>query len=189
MTPDEKIDEIIERYPEFWKTKSSYMSYIRGGVRQGLWNRNKIKLLKIKNNRVQIPNPNPKGKKETVWGGECEVCKNLFPTASLQVDHIRDKGSSLKNFSDVSKFIEDMILITEDDLRIVCKSCHEIISHSQKKDCSFEEARVQKEFIEIKKQKKVVDKLISLGVNSIPKLKKDQESLCLKLMLEIINEN
>ena len=151
-TPDEKIDEIVERYPLFWKSKSAFMSFLRGGVRQGLWNKHKIKLLKIKQNRLQIPNPNPKGKKPTVFGGKCEVCGGLFVEKDLQVDHVRDEGSSLKCFDDVSQFIEDMVLITEDDLRIVCKGCHSVISHAQKTGLSFEEARADKT------AKQIVDK-------------------------------
>ena len=187
---DSKIDEIVKQYPQFWKTRSAYMSYIRGGIRSGLWNKNKIKLLKIKNNRTQIPNPNINGNKPTVWGGKCEVCENLFPTKDLQVDHIRDYGSSLKSFDDVSSFISDMILVTEDDLRIICKPCHEIVSHSQKKGISFEQAKVEKEYISIKKSKKSFDTLLSLGVSSsdIPKTKKAQEELLYKLMMQEFKE-
>lgn len=27
-TPDEKIKDIVEQYPQFWKTPSSFMSYL-----------------------------------------------------------------------------------------------------------------------------------------------------------------
>ena len=162
---DKKIKEIVERYPEFWKSTSQFMSFIRSGVRLGLWNKHKVKLLKIKNNREQIPNPNQRGNKPTVFGGRCEVCSQLFVTSELQVDHIRQEGSSLKCFDDLTKFIEDMVLITEDDLRIVCKGCHAIISHSQKQGISFEEAKIEKEVIELIKQKKDKEYCIE---NNIP---------------------
>ena len=160
---DKKIKEIVERYPEFWKSTSQFMSFIRSGVRLGLWNKHKVKLLKIKNNREQIPNPNQRGNKLTVWGGRCEVCSQLFVTSELQVDHIRQEGSSLKCFDDLAKFIEDMVLITEDDLRIVCKGCHAIISHSQKQGISFEEAKVEKTAIDL--IKKGVDKQFLIDHN------------------------
>ena len=189
MNKNDKIRQIVERYPDFWKTESAFMSYLRSGIRSGLWNKNKVKLLKIKNNRVQIPNPNPKGNKSTVWGGECEVCRKLFPTKDLQVDHLRENSSSLKCFDDVSQFISDMVLITEDDLRVVCKPCHYIISYSQKMNISFEEAKLRKKVINICKDKKLlVDTLVSLQVESIPKTKKGQEDLLYKLLLESKNE-
>ena len=52
---------------------------------------------------------------------------------------------------------------------------------------SFEQARIEKQFIQIKKDKNVVDKLRELQVHSIPKLKKDQESLLRELLLENMN--
>ena len=150
-TPDEKIKDIVEQYPQFWKTPSSFMSFIRGGIRQGCWNKHKVKLLKIKNNREQIPNPNLRGKKPTVWGGRCEICEKLFTEKELQVDHIREEVSSLKSFDDVSKFVEDMLLVTEDDLRIVCKTCHGVVSHQQKLGLTFEQSKADKEAIDLVK--------------------------------------
>ena len=183
-SPDEKIEELVDRYPEFWKTKSAYMSFIRSGIRGSLWNKNKVKLLKIKQNRVQIKNPNPRGKKPTVWGGSCEICNNLFTEKELQVDHIRDSGSSLKSFEDLPKFIEDMILVTEDDLRILCINCHSIVSHSQKRNISFERAKIEKNVISLDKDNKVVDILTGLNINCIPTTKAKRKALLLEILLK-----
>ena len=179
-----KVEKLLEENFDVWKSKASLMSYIRGGVRRSLWNRHPSKTKLIKEKRFQIPNPNPNGKKPTVWGGECEICNNLFIEKELQVDHIRDHGSSLKDISDIQQFIEDIVIVTRDDLRWVCKGCHEIVSYSQKMNISFEQARIEKQFIQIKKDKNVLDKLRLYNVQSIPKLKKDQESLLRELLLE-----
>ena len=66
----EKIDEILEKYPHIWKSKSAFMSYLRGGIRRSCWMKHPVKLEFIKNNRQRIPNPNTKGKAAEVWGGE-----------------------------------------------------------------------------------------------------------------------
>ena len=179
-----KVEKLLEENFDVWKSKASLMSYIRGGVRRSLWNRHPSKTKLIKEKRFQIPNPNPNGKKPTVWGGECEICNNLFIEKELQVDHIRDHGSSLKDISDIQQFIEDIVIVTRDDLRWVCKGCHEIVSYSQKMNVSFEQARIEKQFIQIKKDKNVLDNIKAFNVQSIPKLKKDQESLLRELLLE-----
>lgn len=54
------------QHPSIWKTKSSFFSWLRGGIRRSLWNKSPIKLEYIKKHRKRIPNPNPKGKVETV---------------------------------------------------------------------------------------------------------------------------
>jgi len=181
----EKIDLLLAENSDVWKTKAAFMSYIRGGVRRSLWNRHPTKTKLIKEKRFQIPNPNPNGKKPTVWGGECEICKGLFVESKLQVDHIRDSGSTLKDISDIQKFIEDIVIITKDDLRWVCVDCHAIVSHAQKNGVSFEVAKIQKEIIRLKKENKLLDKCIELGVESsnVPKTKKAQEALIYQLLL------
>ena len=181
---DKKLEDIISRYPHIWKSKASFMSYLRGGIRRSCWLKHPIKLEFIKNNRLRIPNPNPNGNASHVWGGECNICKNLFVQSKLSVDHIREFSASLREVEDIQNFVELISLVTEDDLRWVCKGCHEIVSYSQKMSISFEQARIEKQFIQIKKDKKVVDTLLSLNVHSIPKLKKDQESLLRELLLE-----
>lgn len=131
-----------------WKTKSALMSWIRGGLRRGLWNKHPIKLIFINKYREQIPNPNPKGKKPTVWGARCALCEGLFPISQIEVDH--KKGNhSLKDISDIQSFVENITLIVEDDLQLVCKICHKIKSEAEKKGIAFEEARIEKQVRDI----------------------------------------
>lgn len=184
MSIDDRLKKLLEENKDVWKTESAFLSYIRGGVRRSLWNRHPVKTKLINSKRKQIPNPNPKGKKPTVWGGECEICKRLFISSELQVDHIRDSGSSLKCISDVQKFIEDIVVVTEDDLRWVCINCHSIISHSQKNRISFEQAKIEKNVISLDKENKVVDTLNELGVNLQPTTKAKRKALLLEILLK-----
>lgn len=183
MTPENKLEEILEKHPDLWNTKSKYLSFIRGGIRRGCWEKHPVKLQVINQRRVQIPNPNPRGNKPTVWGCQCEVCEGLFKQSDIQVDHIRSHFSKFTDINDIQSFVIDMVMVTKDDLRLVCKGCHEIISQSQKDGTTFEEAKIKKEFTKIVKEKKVLDKLNEFGVVSIPKLKKDKEALLYELML------
>ena len=148
----EKIDEILEKYSHIWKSKSAFMSYLRGGIRRSCWMKHPVKLEFIKNNRQRIPNPNTKGKAAEVWGGECNVCKNLFVQSQLAVDHIREFSATLKEIKDIQSFVELISLVTEEDLQFVCKDCHDTISYSQKHNVTFEEAKAEKE------AKRLVDK-------------------------------
>lgn len=184
-----KVEKLLQENSDVWKTKAALMSYIRGGVRKSLWNQHPSKVKLIKERRFQIPNPNPRGKKPTVWGGKCEICGELFIEKDLQVDHIRDRGSSLKDIDDIQKFVEDIVIVTMEDLRWVCKGCHYIVSYSQKMNISFEEAKLKKKVINICKDKQLLlDELMKLNVESIPKTKKGQEELLYKLLLESKNE-
>lgn len=147
-----KNNNMWESYPHIWKTQSIFFSWIRGGVRRSLWNRHPIKLEFLKNNRKRIVNPNPKGKISHVWGGECSLCNRDFPLKDIEVDH--KKGNhSLNKIEDIQKFIEGIVLVTENDLQLICKPCHKAKSMSEKQGISFEEANVSRKIIEIVKNK------------------------------------
>ena len=183
---DKKLDEILEQYPHIWKSKSAFMSYLRGGVRRACWMKHPVKLEFIKNNRERIPNPNPRGKVTEVWGGRCNVCKNLFVQSKLSVDHVREYSATLKNIDDIQKFVELISLVTEDDLQLVCKDCHDTISYSQKQGCSFQEAVVRKKHILIGKDKRFKSELEARGM-VVPRTIKEQSTVLLELMLKEIN--
>ena len=188
MTDSEtKLRQMLDKYPHIWKTKASLMSYLRGGLRRSCWLKHPVKLEFIKNNRERIPNPNPRGKVDTVWGGRCNVCKNLFVQSKLAVDHIREFSASLKDIEDIQIFVELITLVTEDDLQFVCKDCHENISYSQKHGCSFEEARVRKKHILIGKEKAFKCELEARGM-VVPKTIKEQSATLLEAMLNEIKE-
>ena len=188
MTDSEiKLQQMLDKYSHIWKTKASLMSYLRGGLRRSCWLKHPVKLEFIKNNRERIPNPNPRGKVDTVWGGRCNVCKNMFVQSKLAVDHIREFSASLKDIEDIQTFVELITLVTEDDLQFVCKDCHENISYSQKHGCSFEEARVRKKHILYGKEKAFKRELEARGI-VVPKTIKEQSATLLEAMLNEIKE-
>ena len=145
-----------------------------------------VKLEFIKNNRERIPNPNPRGKVDTVWGGRCNVCKDLFVQSKLAVDHVREFSASLKDIEDIQTFVELIALVTEEDLQFVCKDCHDTISYSQKHSCSLEEARVRKQHILYGKEKRFKSELEVRGM-LVPKTIKEQSMVLLEAMLKEIN--
>ena len=144
--------KLWEVYPEIWKTESSFMSWLRGGIRR-IWAKHPVKLDFIKQNRVKIPNPNPNGRVKTVWGGKCALTGEYFVLNELECDH-KVGNSSLKSVEDIQSFVECVLLVTADDLQLVSKEAHKIKSYAEKQGISFEEAKIEKEVIEIIKQKK-----------------------------------
>ena len=154
--------KLWETYPHIWKTESAFMSWIRGGIRRSLWNRHPIKLEFIKQNRIKIPNPNPKGKVEKVWGGVCALTGETHVIANLEVDH-RKGNHSLQTLKDIEKFISGIVNITLEDLQFVSKEAHKIKSYAEKNGVSFEEAKAEKTAIEL--IKKGVDKQFLIDHN------------------------
>jgi hypothetical protein len=159
MIDDKKLWEI---YPHIWATESAYMSWLRGGIRRYLWSKNPVKLEFIKQNRVKIPNPNPRGKVKEVWGGVCALTGNTYPIGDMEVDH-KEGNHSLKTLDDLVPFVKGIVMITLDDLQLVSKEAHKIKSYAEKQGIPFEEAKAEKTAIEL--IKKGVDKQFLIDHN------------------------
>jgi hypothetical protein len=170
---------------KLWKTSSSYWSFIRGKLRLA-WNNHPIKISVINKKRYQIDNPNPNGKKPKVWGFDCEMCGLTFPISQGQVDHITPAGT-LTRREDIQGFVERLLCITEDDLRLVCKDCNNALSIAQKQGISYDEAIVEKRVIKIIKEKKDKSFLIAKGITPATNAKKRREQI--KEYLTSIRDN
>lgn len=145
-----------------WKNSVAFYTYLRGCLRSA-WSRNPIKHNLLKKKRYQIPNPNKAGKKATVFGAECAMCGGEFPLSQIQVDHIHAAGS-LQKKEDIQGFVERLLFVTEDDLRLVCKGCNACLAYSDKHKVSFNEAVIVKKVIQMEKDKTLVDWLISKDI-------------------------
>ena len=148
-----------------WKNSTAFFTYLRGCLRKA-WSLNPIKLNLLKNKRYQIANPNPKGKKPTVWGAKCEMCSGEFPLSMIQVDH-KNPAGKLNKTEDIQGFVERLLYVTEEDLRLVCVDCNSALAYADKYGVSYEEACIEKKIIEICKSKKDRQFITESGV--VPK--------------------
>lgn len=174
-------------YPNIWKTKAAWLSWLRGGIRRALWNKSPCKLEFIKKNRIKIPNPNPRGRVAEVWGAQCALTGEVLPLNLVQVDH-KDGNNSLREIEDIQSFVEAIAIVTMDDLQFVSTEAHKIKSHSEKMGISFEEAVHIKKAIKMEKDKTLVAFLKDNGIipASTAKVRRDQ---AVKFLMEAQNEN
>lgn len=158
-----------------WKNSTAFWGFIRGKLRLG-WNTHPFKIAVINSKRYQIQNPNPKGKKPTVWGFDCEMCGGTFPISEGQVDHIIPAGK-LSCKEDIQGFVERLLCVTEKDLRLVCKGCNNALALSFKQGITYDEAIIEKKIIEIIKTKTDKVFLESKGIPPAPNAKARRKQL------------
>lgn len=148
-----------------WKTESAYWSWVRGVLREG-WSKHPVKIEFINKYRKQVPNPNPDGRKPTVWGMTCNNCKKDFPNnidkkvknkildkygikvVTIEINH-KNAASSLKSKKDLGNFASKLLYVTFDDLEPLCKPCHDIYSYMEKNNVTYKEAVIVKQAISI----------------------------------------
>jgi len=141
------------------------MSWLRGGIRSGLWKKHPVKLEFLKQNMEQMVNTNPRSKKRFpyVKAGRCAICKVLHKQTDIEVDHLTG-NHSLRLLGDLQGFIEAMVLVTFSDLQLLCKPCHKIKSHAEKLGITFQHAAADKTAIELGKFKKDLAWLRERGI-------------------------
>lgn len=144
-----------------WKNSTAFFTYLRGCLRKA-WSLNPIKHNLIKSKRYQITNPNPKGKKPTVWGALCEMCGNEYPLNKIQVDH-KNPAGKLNKTEDIQGFVERLLYVTEEDLRLVCVDCNSALAYADKYGVSYEEACLVKIVVSLEKKKMLQDFIKSKG--------------------------
>ena len=172
-----------------WNNSASFFTYLRGCLRSA-WSRNPIKHNLIKKKRYQISNPNKSGKKPTVWGALCSVCKGEFPLSYIQVDH-KNPAGSLRKREDIQGFVERLLFVCEDDLRLVCKECNSCLAMADKQGISLAKARATKFVIQMEKDKSIIDFLLSNHYtdNSIGRNAKQRRQQAIEILMSQGEDN
>lgn len=94
---------------------------------------------------------------------ECAECKGLFSGKDVAVDHIEPCGA-LSCKGDIANFV-DKLFVGKEGLQVLCKTCHDRKTLSERLGITLEEASIEKQVIAFKKlpaaeQKKVLTELV-----------------------------
>lgn len=188
---------------EFDLDDKEVMKSVRTGIRC-MWSKMIFKQDFLNKQSILVENTNPRSKKRfpQVRRFKCAICGGYFGSNEIELDLLIDENS-LKSYDDINTFMLNIVLTSPDKLQVLCKDkkktvkgkkvlvehgCHSIKTFASRYDCSFEEAKLKKKVINICKDKKLLlDELMNLQVESIPKTKKGQEELLYKLLLESKN--
>ena len=165
-----------------------------------MWGNSEFKKKYLASKAIKVENTNTRSMKRfpTVVKYKCEMCGELFSAQGVEIDHL-ERENSLKSFGDIEPFFKTIFLTEPNKLQILCKpktktvkgkkvktsfGCHEILTFATRYNMTIDQAKIEKEFILIKKEKRTVQALKEMSVLNIPKLKKDQEEMLYKLLIE-----
>ena len=92
------------------------------------------------------------------WEIQCENCKVVFSQAEIEVDHIEPAGKCTDAISACTYLFR--LLIDQNNMRVVCKGCHAIFTHMEKKGVGWDEAVILKKLIRVQKKEVVGYKVV-----------------------------
>lgn len=152
-------------YPDIWKTKAAFFSWLRGNLRRAVWEKYPPKI-EFKNKYCLKPPPDYTGRARL--GTICALTGEWTAKSTLEVDHIVG-NASLKDWDDVLEFIQHLCS-NHTNFQLVHKEAHKVKSYAEKEGLTYEEAVVQKNAIAIINNKKdkqfFIDRNLSIPSNA-----------------------
>lgn len=145
--------------PTIWKDEKAYLTWLRGSIRR-IWSRSPVKIAYKQSRRYKAP-VGLKGKE--VWVSDCEMCGKQ--SRDCEVDHLHG-GFGFTDWQSFTEWARMILWVSFDDIQELCPECHSVISYQQKSGLSFEDAKIEKQAIEL--CKKSVDKQWLLDNNQVP---------------------
>ena len=185
---------------QFEISDKEVLSSVRTMIRS-CWGDSIFKTEFLKRNSVLIPNTNTRSMKRfpMVRKYQCAICGEMFGSTEIELDHLVSENA-LTSYEHINDFFTNIILTSPDKLQVLCKDkktkkdgivrfgCHNLKSYSERYNVSLEQAKAEKQAIELIKQKK--DKLylqqygISVPSNAAARRKAIVEHL---LTVEVVN--
>lgn len=119
-------------------SEKALCSAIRSAIR-GVWLKHDTKLAYLYERTVPDMNPNTR----TKWLIQCECCGEMFKLGDIEINH-KQGENPLLSFEDVLPFTKSILGVGFDDIEVLCKGCHSILTYSERYGMSFEDAKQEK---------------------------------------------
>lgn len=136
----------------YLKTEAQLLNWVRSALRK-VWTKHPTKLVMLQNNQKLLPS---KVSSRMVIHHECQHCKKWFRPGDVEVNHKKTCGAF--TWDNVGEFVENLYHVKEDDLEILCKPCHSIVTLSERQGLSLEGAKIEKMVINFTKNSAAIQK-------------------------------
>lgn len=154
------LEGMLSKLDKDGRSKESDMVMVVRGAIRSAWMRSPTKLSYLLSRSEPDMDPTTRRK----WKVRCEKCLEYFSQSEVEVDH--KKGNhSLRTPEDFVSYFENILMVSHDDLQVLCKECHGVKTLQEKQNLpSFETAKAHKKAIAIQKGKKDAEWLKEHGI-------------------------
>lgn len=166
----------------FIKSEKHLLSWLVNNIlRRYGWARHPTKMVFTQRARHKAPI----GKNgRSVFAIQCEHCRKEFRESEVEVNH---KVNCIQNgisWEELGSICKRMFDVKASDLEHLCKDCHDIVTYTERYNCTRAEAKIEKKVIKFGKlpAKKQIEKLELAGLTPAKNVlgRKDQVRQYLK---------
>ncbi len=141
------------------KSEAQLLNWLRSQFRR-VWNTHPSKLTVLQDKRFLKANNTGR----RIWHCKCEKCGKDFKMTDIEVNHKVTVGKL--TVDNIGEFVSNMLIVRPDELELLCKACHGIITYSERMNMSVEDAEIEKKVIAFTKSSAEQQKkaLIKVGI-------------------------
>lgn len=136
------------------------LNWVRSALRKA-WLKHPTRLVMLQNNQKLLPSAKST---RMVIHHPCNHCNKWFRPNDVEVNHKVTVGAC--TWENLGPHAVNLFNVKEDDLEILCKTCHGIVTYSERSGMNMEDAAVEKKVIEFTKHSATVqkEKLAKVGI-------------------------
>lgn len=154
-------------------TEAKFTAWLQSALRS-VWAKHPSKLTLVQNRRVALRVGAKKGDKSVkpIFHVACFHCNQYFKLKDIEVNHKNTVGG-LSNLKDLHRFVDNLLLVQPEDLELLCKDCHGIITYMERYGVSRRDAIIEKKVIAFSKlsDTEQIAKCKLAKISPIPKTK------------------
>lgn len=149
-------------------TEAKFTAWLQSALRS-VWSKHPAKLALLEKKRVRMV---LNGSKKMIFHVQCEHCKKLVKMKDIECNHKKTVGG-LNDLSKLNDFVQNLFLVHEQDLELLCHECHGIVTYMERYGVSKREAIIEKKCIAFYKltDKEQIHKCKLAKIEPVPKTK------------------
>lgn len=144
----------------YLQTEAQLLNWVRSTLRKA-WTKHPTKLVLLQKNQKLLPSSKSS---RMVIHNQCAHCLKWHRPDNVEVNHKKTVGKLTRE--NLGEFVQNLFFVTDDDLEILCKTCHAIVTLSERQGLSLEDAAIEKKVIAFTKHPAAVqkEKLAKVGI-------------------------
>ena len=131
-------------------SQAKYFTWLRSQLRstwsdnplRSLWKASQLRPVTGEERRAKVFHPSTKNV------GQCYLCAQWMAGSKLECDHL-EESNGCYDFETAEDFLWHCAANPPENWALACKPCHKIKSHAERYGMSFDEAKADKQAIEI----------------------------------------
>lgn len=165
----------------YCKTEAKFTSWLHSALRT-IWSKHPSKLSLIQMKRVTLKTGTLK---KPIYHVQCFHCHKLFKLKDIEVNH-KNKCGGLSDLSKLNEFVKNLLLVQPEDLELLCKDCHAIVTYMERYGVSRREAIIEKKVIAFGKlsDAEQIKKCMQARFDPIPKTKIGRKKLVREYLIK-----